>query len=86
MSSDATDRTALEREIKARQQSLATTVDELADRVAPKNVARRTAATATTKAKTTVLDDDGALRVGRVGAVAGALVALLGAVIWRRSR
>jgi hypothetical protein len=86
MSADPNDRASIEREIRQRQEHLASTVDELTERVAPKAVAQRTAASAQAKAKTVVLDEDGAVRVGRVGAAGGVLVALLGAVIWRKSR
>ena len=41
MSTDPSDRAALEREIRARQQHLANTVDELAARVTPKALAQR---------------------------------------------
>ena len=68
MSADPNDRASIEREIRQRQQHLASTVDELTERVAPKAVAQRTAASAQAKAKAAVLDEDGAVRVGRVGA------------------
>lgn len=86
MSSSPTDPAAIEREIKQRQASLASTVDELAGRVAPKAVAQRTAAGAQQRVKDAVLDEDGALRVERIAAVGAAAVALVGATIWGKKR
>ncbi len=68
----------LEREISLHQQHLAATVDELAGRVAPKALAQQGAAAVQGKAKELVLDGDGALRVERIAAVGGAVVAVVG--------
>ncbi|SDQ07291.1 DUF3618 domain-containing protein [Quadrisphaera sp. DSM 44207] len=81
-----TDPARLQREIDARQDHLARTVDELTARVAPKELARRTAADAQARARELVLDEDGALRVERVAAAGAVVLGLLGASIWRRRR
>lgn len=86
MSSNPPDRASLEREIRQRQDSLASTVDELAGRVAPKALAKRTAAEATEKGKSLVLDEDGALRLGRIGAAFGGVLALIGLSLLRRGK
>lgn len=74
------------REITARQEHLAATVDELANRVKPKEVARRAAASAQQRAKEATTAEDGSLRVERIGAVAAAVVAVIGLAVWRRRR
>lgn len=68
----------LEREISLHQQHLAATVDELAARVAPKALAQQGVTSVQNKAKELVLDSDGALRVERLAAVGGAVVAVVG--------
>ena len=67
----------IEREIGQTQAHLASTVDELAARVAPKALAQRGVATAQAKAREAVLDEHGSLRTERVAAAGGSLVALL---------
>ena len=87
--STPTDPDDLTREIGQRQEHLARTVDELAARVAPKELARRGVADAQAKAREAVLDERGDLRTERVAAVGGALAAvvgLFGALAWRRRR
>jgi hypothetical protein len=129
MSSDPSDRAALEREIRSRQEHLASTVDELAGRVAPKALVHSATAGAksrlarlvdTARSKVgggssdrgqlgaapyddhgsvrarpsvaavrmavgpAVVDEDGALRVARITAVGSAVLALVGALLWRR--
>lgn len=74
------------REITARQEHLAATVDELAYRVKPKEIARRAAASAQQRVKVETTAEDGSLRVERVGAVVAALVAIVGLAVWRRRR
>ncbi len=147
MSTDPSDRASIEREIRARQLHLATTVDELAARVTPKAIAASTVATlrgralhlteslkqraggaATTArgravgAATTVRgavarpapvspavpapaiearpragvaahragpvdpSRDGAVKLGGAATAGSVLVALVGALIWRRNR
>ena len=86
MSSDPPDRASLEREIRQRQDSLASTVDELAGRVAPKALARRAGSSAADTGRSLVLDEDGALRLGRIGAALGGVLALVGLSLLRRGR
>ena len=86
MSSNPPDRASLEREIRQRQDSLASTVDELAGRVAPKALAKRAGSSATATGKSLVLDEDGALRLGRIGAALGGVLALVGLSLLRRDK
>jgi cobalamin biosynthesis Mg chelatase CobN len=77
---------ALEREIEARRTQLAATIDELATRAKPKEIARRGAAGVTARAQAAISTSDGHLRTERVAAVAGAAVVVLVAVVWLRRR
>ena len=89
MSATPTDPDDLAREIGQRQEHLARTVDELASRVAPKELARRSVADAQAKARDALLDEKGDLRTERVAAVGGAVAAvvgLFGALSWRSRR
>ena len=70
----------IERDIEATRARLAASIDELADRVSPKNVAKRGA----DKARLTVVDETGAPRTGRLAAVGAAVAAVVGIVLWRR--
>ncbi len=72
----------IEAEIEATRTRLAGTVDAIADRVKPANVARRGAESA----KAQVVDDGGNLRVARVAAGAVVVAAVVGLMLWRRSR
>ena len=72
--------------IEERQRRLASTVDELTHRVSPKEVARRGAATAQVKARAAVTAEDGSPRTERIAAVGAAALAVVGALLWRRSR
>ncbi len=63
---------ALEKIIDARRRHLAETVDELAVRAQPKEIARRTATDAKERAVGLVSDDSGNLRYERVAAAAAA--------------
>jgi len=72
----------IERDIEATRERLATTVDELATRVKPKNLARAAGETA----RGQVVDPSGALRTDRV-AMFAALVMLFAALgLLRRRR
>ena len=76
------DAARLEAQIETARNELAGAIDQIAERVAPKNVA----AEAKTKARAIVVNPDGSLRKDRVikiAAVAGIVLAL-GA--WRRYR
>ncbi len=84
---------ALQAEITARQERLAATVDELAGRVHPKEVLRRSAADGKEKAaevqgkvREALTDEKGSPRVERIAAVSAAAAAIVGALIWRRTR
>jgi hypothetical protein len=72
----------LEAQIEAARNNLAETIDQIAERVAPANVA----AEAKSKARSIVVNSDGSLkkdRVIKIAAVAGIVIAI-GA--WRRFR
>ena len=75
----------IEAEIEATRTRLAGTVDELAIRVQPKEIARRSAADAKAKLQEATHTEDGALRTERVAAVGGAAL-LLAVVIGLRAR
>jgi hypothetical protein len=70
----------IEAEIERTRARLAGTVDAIADRVAPKNVARRFVEAA----KAQVIEPDGSLRTTRVAALAGGVLVLVGLTVWRR--
>lgn len=72
----------IEAEIERTRQRLAGTVDAIAERVKPANVARRGAESA----KAQVVDESGSLRPDRVAVVAVVVAAAVGLVLWRRSR
>jgi hypothetical protein len=70
----------IEAEIEATRARLAGTVDAIAEKVKPANVARRGAESA----KAQVFDPDGNMRTARVAALAAAVAATVGLVLWRR--
>ncbi len=72
----------IEAEIALTRERLATTVDAIADRVKPANVARR----GVESARSTVIDERGDLRAQRVAILAAAVAVAVGLLIWRRSR
>ncbi len=90
MSEDAksgpSDPAAIEADIEATRARLAGTVDELAVRVHPKELARRGTEGAKEKARAAITTPQGQLRVERIAAVAGAALSLLVLAIWRRRR
>jgi hypothetical protein len=69
----------IEAEIEATRARLAGTVDELATRVQPKEIARRSAEDAKAKLTAATHTEDGSLRTERVAAV-GAAAALVAAL------
>lgn len=84
---------ALQAEIADRQKRLAATVDELTNRISPKEVLRRGTAESKDKAaevrgriREALTDEHGNPRVERIAAVSAAAAALVGVLIWRRSR
>ena len=72
----------IEAEIEATRLRLAGTVDAIADRVSPRNVARR----AGDRLKAQVVDEHGELRKDRVAIAVGVGVAVVGLMLWRRRR
>jgi hypothetical protein len=75
----------IEAEIEATRTRLAGTVDELATRVQPKEIARRSAEDAKAKLQAATHTEDGSLRTERVAAVGGA-VGLLALLVGLRGR
>ena len=71
----------IEAEIRRTRERLASNVDQIADRVKPANVAKRGA----NSAKAQLVDGNGHVRAERLAAVV-AVVAVVGALMWRRSR
>jgi hypothetical protein len=76
----------IESEIVATRDHLKDTVDELAHRLAPKEIARRTVSDVKQDVREATTNPDGSLRVERIAAVVGAVVAVLAllAVLRRR--
>ena len=72
----------IEADIERTRARLAGTVDAIADRVKPANVARR----GVDSAKAQVVDAQGNLRTQRVAVLAAAVAGAVGFVLWRRSR
>jgi len=77
---------ALERAIEVKRARLAATIDELSSRAKPKEIIRRGLGGVGAKARGAVRTPDGQLRKERVGAVAGASVVVLAALVWARLR
>ncbi|MFZ5852341.1 MAG: DUF3618 domain-containing protein [Actinomycetota bacterium] len=71
---------AIEAEIERTRAQLAATIDELAERVRPANLARR----GLTTVRGLVVEPDGRPRTGRLLAVGGALAAVVALAAWRR--
>ena len=76
----------IEAEIAAARDRLASTVDELHTRTAPKEIARRQAESLKAKLADATYTESGDLRTERVAALAAAAVALIGLGAWRRHR
>ena len=72
----------IEADIERTRARLAGTVDAIADRVKPANVARR----GVDSARAQVVDSQGNLRGQRVAVLAAAVAGAVGFVLWRRSR
>ena len=75
----------IEADIEATRERLAGTVDELATRVQPKEIARRSADDLKAKLQAATHAPDGSLRTERVAAAGGAF-ALLAALVALRAR
>jgi uncharacterized protein DUF3618 len=73
---------ALEAQIEQTREQLADTIDQIAERVHPRNLARRAA----DRARSVVVDEQGQIRLERVLMIGGVVVAWVGLTIWRRSR
>ncbi len=86
MSEQPTDPAAIEAQIEATRTRLAGTVDELAVRIHPKEIARRGTAEAKARLRAAAMTPDGQPRIERLAAVGAAAVALLVLTIWRRRR
>ncbi len=78
--------TQLEAQIAARREHLAATIDELAARAAPKEIARRTTVGLREKLRSLTHTPDGDLRTERLAAVGGAVVVLAGVLTVLRRR
>jgi len=76
----------LEQQIQARREHLAATIDELAGRAKPKEIARRGAAVLSDRLQTMTHTEDGDLRTERLAAVAGAFVVVAGVLVFARGR
>jgi uncharacterized protein DUF3618 len=72
----------IEADIERTRERLGSTVDAIAERVKPANVARRCAESA----KAQVVDENGSLRPQRVAILGLAVASAVGLVFWRRSR
>jgi|SRR5690349_4941608 adenylate kinase len=72
--------------IARRREELASTIDQLVVRTHPKEIARRSAADARTRARDFAYTSDGQLRIERVAAVAAAGLALLTLLVLSRRR
>jgi len=72
----------IEADIERTRARLAGTVDAIAERVKPANVARRGA----DSLKAQVVDGEGRLRVPQVTALAAVVAGAVGYLLWRRSR
>jgi Protein of unknown function (DUF3618) len=81
-----TDPAALEAHIERTRARLVGTVDELAVRLQPKEIARRSALDLRAKLDAAIRTPDGSLRVERLAAVAAALAAMVSLVVWNRRR
>lgn len=80
------DAAALERMIAERRERLAATLDELAARTRPREVARRTGADLKARVNAATRTEDGGWRVERIAAVVAATLALLVLLGLRRRR
>lgn len=81
-----TDPAELEAEIERTRARLVGTVDELATRLQPKEIARRSAMDLRSRLDHAIRTPDGSLRVERIAAVAAAVAALASLVVWNRRR
>lgn len=80
------DPATIEHDIEATRERLAVTVDELAVRLHPKEIGRRSLAEAKARVRAAAMTPDGSPRVERLAAIGGAVLALVGLVVLRRRR
>jgi len=78
------DPAALERLIDQRREHLAATVDELARRAQPRQLARQGAEQTAARLRAAVYTPDAGLRVERVAAIGAAVLTLIALAVWRR--
>jgi hypothetical protein len=78
------DPAALERLIGARRDRLAATVDELARRAHPRELARQGRQDAVSRFRSMAYTPAGRLRVERVGALVAAVAGVLALTVWKR--
>jgi len=76
----------LELAIEVKRAQLAATIDELSLRARPREIARRGLAGLAAKARGAVETPDGQVRTERIGAVAGAALVVVVALVWVRTR
>ena len=76
----------LEAEIAARRERLATTIDELAQRVSPKNIIHRQTEAAKARFADVATTPEGDLRVERLAAVVAVVAVVGGFLVYRRLR
>ena len=72
----------IERDIEARRQRLSGTIDEIADRVKPQNVARRKVE----DVRNRITDDEGNVRREVVAVAAGVAVVVVALIVLQRRR
>ena len=80
------DPAAIEAQIEATRARLVGTVDELAVRLSPQEIARRGTAQAKARVISATTTPDGQPRIERLAAAGAAVVALLVLASWRRRR
>ena len=80
------DPAAIEALIAERREHLAATVDELAVRAHPRSIALRTKNDLQSRVRDATMTPEGDVRIERIGAVAGALVAVAALFAWNRRR
>lgn len=80
------DPAAIESDIEATRARLAGTVDELAVRLHPKEIGKRSVRDAKERARTATHAPDGSLRTERIAAVAAAALAVVGLLVALRRR
>jgi hypothetical protein len=81
-----TDPAEIEAEIERTRARLVGTVDELATRLKPQEIARRSARGARARVDHAVRTPEGSLRVERLAAAGAAVTALVSLVVWNRRR